>query len=271
VIPQPKHLGPGYGAVFKDESVVDAYQYRPPYPEEVFTVLESLIVDRPRRVLDVGCGTGHIARRLTPLVDALDAVDSSGAMIAAAKQLPGGDQPNLNWIFSPVEEAPLHPPYALITAGESLHWLIWEVMFPRFVDVLSRGGVLAIVNRSWDRSAVVRERLYPIIDVYSTNRDYQPYDLVEELQRRRLFQKLGEVRTGIEPWQPTIDEYVELRHSQNGLSRERMGENAVDFDREIRQAIEELVRDGVIPLQDGRLQLSVDASIVWGKPQWPGG
>jgi SAM-dependent methyltransferase len=271
VIPQPKHIGPIYGAVFQDVSVVEAYRHRPPYPKEVFTSLSSLAVDRPRRVLDVGCGTGQLARRLAPLVDAIDAVDASRAMIEAAKQSPGGDALNLNWFLSPVEDAALNPPYSLITAGESLHWLTWEVVFPRFVDALSSNGALAIVNRSWDRSTVIRERIYPIIGVYSTNREYQPYNLVEELERRSLFENLGETRTAAEPWTPTIDEYVELRHSQNGLSRQRMGESAAAFDREIRLAIDGLIRDGEIALQDGRLQLDVDASIVWGKPRWPYG
>jgi SAM-dependent methyltransferase len=271
VVPQPKHIGPVYGAVFKDESVVEAYQFRPPYPEEVFTSLSSLAVDCPRRVLDVGCGTGQLARRLAPLVDAIDAVDFSSAMIDVAKRLPDGDRPNLKWILSSVEAAPLDPPYALITAGESLHWLTWESVFPRFVDALSPNGLLAIVNRSWDRLSVVRESLFPIIGVYSTNREYQPYDLVEELERRGLFEQLGEIRTAAEPWTPTIDEYVELRHSQNGLSRERMGESAIGFDRELRSAVDDLVRKGAIELRDDRLELSVDASIVWGKPRWPYG
>jgi SAM-dependent methyltransferase len=271
LIPQPAHLGPAYGAVFKDEDVVHAYQYRPPYPEEVFRVLRSLAVDQPRRVLDVGCGTGHIARRLSPLVDSLDAVDFSEAMIETARRLPGGDQPNLRWILSSVEGALLIPPYALITAGESLHWLTWGDVFPRFVKVLSPSGVLAIVNRSWDRSPIVRERLGPIFATFSTNRDYRPYDLVEELENRGLFRTLGRARTEPEPWTPTIGEYLECRHSQNAFSRQRMGRMAGAFDDAIRKAIGALIDEGAIQVEGGRLQLSVDATVVWGKPSWPFG
>jgi SAM-dependent methyltransferase len=270
MLPQPKHLGPIYGSVFQDDSVVEAYQFRPPYPDEVFRLLTSHVVERPRRVLDVGCGTGHLARRLAPLVQSLDAIDLSRAMIDTAKRLEGGDQPNLHWIQAPVETAPLSPPYDLITAGESLHWLAWDAVFPRFVGALSPAGALAIVNRNWDRAPAIRERLYPIISKYSTNREYRPYNLVAELEQRELFEKFGEITTSAESWQPTIADYVELRHSQNGLSRERMGASADAFDREIRLAIDGLIQEGEIQVEEGRLQFTVDATIVWGKPCWPG-
>lgn len=66
--PKPKHLGPEYASVFQDDSVVDAYPYRPPYPSEAIKLLAGLAVDVPRRVLDIGCGTGDIARPLAPFV-----------------------------------------------------------------------------------------------------------------------------------------------------------------------------------------------------------
>ena len=234
-------------------------------------MLADLAVDSPRTVLDVGCGTGDIARRLAPLVDHLDDVDFSGGMIKKGKRLPGGDHPNLTWSHSPVEAASLAPSYALITAGESIHWMAWDVIFPRFAQVLTPRGVLAIVDRDWDRVDAVRERLRPIFARFSTNRDFRPYDLLTELEWRGLFSKQGEKRTRPEPWWPTPDDYVECRHSQNGFSRDRMGrESAATFDEALRTAVLELCRQGTIGLRDSRLQLAVDARIVWGKPLDPG-
>ena len=46
-----------------------------------------------------------------------------------------------------METAPLDPPYALVTAGESLHWMAWEVVLPRFAAALVPGGLLAIADR----------------------------------------------------------------------------------------------------------------------------
>jgi 2-polyprenyl-3-methyl-5-hydroxy-6-metoxy-1,4-benzoquinol methylase len=77
VIPKPKHLSTNYAVQFKDESIVAAYQYRPPYPDEVFAILTGLLSYKPARVLDAGCGMGNIARRLAGMVDGVDAVDFS--------------------------------------------------------------------------------------------------------------------------------------------------------------------------------------------------
>ena len=51
-------------AVFGQPGVADAYQHRPPYPDEVFDLLERLIAGRPRAVLDIGAGEGALARPL---------------------------------------------------------------------------------------------------------------------------------------------------------------------------------------------------------------
>ena len=110
------------------------------------------------------------------------------------RQQPGGRAPNLTWVHAPVEEAELAPPYALITAGESLHWLAWDVVFGRFADVLTPGGVLAIIDRDWDLVAAVGERLFSIIGRYSTNRAFRPYDLPAELTSRGLFEQQGRCR-----------------------------------------------------------------------------
>ena len=96
--PKPKHLAPKYGAQFKDKSIVDAYRRRPPYPDETFDILTGLITIEPKRVLDVGCGTGYLARPLSQRVGTVDAVDISANMIAQGKELPNGDAPNLHWI-----------------------------------------------------------------------------------------------------------------------------------------------------------------------------
>jgi SAM-dependent methyltransferase len=265
--PKPIHLAPEYGAQFQDESVAAAYPNRPPYPAEVFTVLHGLITDVPPAVLDVGCGTGDIARRLSPLVERVDAVDVSAAMIAQGRRQVGGDASNLRWVRSSVEVATLSPPYSLITAGESLQWLAWDVVFRRFAEVLTPHGVVAIIDRDWDFSPEVRKRLFPIIGRFSTNREFRPFDLPAELTARGLFNREGQRRIDPESWHPTIAEYVECRHSQNGLSRQRMGSQAAAaFDAETRAALLDLCREGALELRDGRLVLAVAATIIWGRP-----
>src|SRR5690349_4629062 len=106
---KPKQWNADYASIFQDQSVVAAYLYRPAYPPETFTFLANLISPTvgQRSVLDAGCGTGFIARPLAPLVDRVDAVDVSGAMIMAGQRLPGGDRSTIRWVAAPIEVAPL--------------------------------------------------------------------------------------------------------------------------------------------------------------------
>lgn len=258
--PKPKHLGVEYAAQFQDAALVAAYATRPPYPAEVFALLTELISTEPRIVLDVGCGTGDVARRLAPLVARVDAVDVSWRMIARGQTLPGGGAPNLRWIVSTAEAAALVPPYGLITAGESLHWMEWPVVLPRLHAALAPGASLALVGRD-EEPTPWHEDLLQLMARYSTNRDYQPYNLTHELESRRLFATLGQRRTAPMPFVQSVAEYIESIHSRNGFSRDRMpSEGAAAFD----VGVQELVAPHVG--RDGLLHLQIAASVIWGTP-----
>src|SRR5687767_230138 len=101
--PKPSFHAAEYGAWFKDALVAESYPNRPPYPEALISCLVSLVTPLPDGrvpVLDLGAGTGDLARRLAPLaprVTRVDAVDPSAAMMAQGKALPGGDHPHLRW------------------------------------------------------------------------------------------------------------------------------------------------------------------------------
>ncbi len=258
--PKPKHLAPKYGAQFKDQSVVEAYRRRPPYPDETFDILENLIKTKPSRVLDVGCGTGYLARPLSQRVEAVDAVDFSTNMITQGKQLPNGDAPNLRWIEGAVERVALSPPYALVTAGESLHWLDWAVVLPRFRELLAPDGMLAIVSKRFS-SQPWHAELREILSHYSTNQAYEPYDLVEELTSRSLFKQQGEQETEPVVHRQSIAAFVESFFSTNGFSRERMGpEQAEAFETAVTHLVQSYLAEETFEFQ-------VSGHVVWGKPK----
>src|SRR4051794_37408975 len=104
--PKPSFLGPRYASAFEDPAVVASYHTRPPYPEEVFSLLAGLLAGRPGPVLDLGCGTGIIARRLVEHAERVDALDVAPAMLAEGKRLPNGDHPRLRWMLGRAEDAP---------------------------------------------------------------------------------------------------------------------------------------------------------------------
>lgn len=175
---KPTHLDPEFAGQFADPSVASVYHLRPPYPLQVIDHLLSLRAG-PGPVLDAGTGTGEIARALAQRGVRVDALDPSAAMMARGQQLPGGDHPGLTWVLGTAETALLHPPYSAIVTAASLHWMDWAVAMPRFHSLLAPGGILAIVEQRqvaqpWDSA------LSEVINRYSTNRFYEPYDLVKE-------------------------------------------------------------------------------------------
>jgi trans-aconitate methyltransferase len=258
MIHKPTQFAPEYAEPFQDVSVVAAYRYRPPYPDAVFSILAGLITGTPRRVLDVGCGTGNIARNLVGFVEHLDAVDFSQPMITYGRQLPNGDHPALRWLCGRVEDIALDPPYALVTAGESLHWMDWNIVLPRFCEVLLPGSYLALVGH--ETTPDPWSSLHEIIPHYRTDAGYQPYNMLEMLERHGLFHKVGEQRTAPSHFVQTIDDYIESYHSRSGFSRERMGqEQAAAFDQAARRIL-------LVAYPDGLITLEVMGSVVWGFP-----
>ncbi len=257
--PKPEQFGAVYAETFKDQRVVEAYRYRPPYPAEIFDILAALIVDEPRRVLDVGAGSGDIGRHLVDFVERVDAVDFSESMIENGKRLPNGDNPRLHWIYGKVEEAPLTPPYALITAGSSIHWMDWPRAFPRFRSILTPRGSLALIYRHalpmpWDAE------LRTLRGLFATYAGHRSAHAVEELEKRGLFHKLGEKSSAPIPFLQSIDDFIQGLHSRSSFSRELMGQpEAAAFDEKVRGLLLQYQPDGILPLQ-------VVGTVTWGLP-----
>jgi len=247
--------------VFADEEVVAAYVHRFPYGQEVYDVLLGLIADSPRTVLDAGCGLGNIARGLTQHVDRVDAVDPSPAMIRAGKANPGGNHPKLKWICATMERAYLSPPYALVVAGSSLHWMDYQIVFPRFAEALSENGLLALVAGGVPSSGE------PWLDEeWALLAEYNPH-IGKKLPRPHLkaltedgwFTVLGELTTQRTTHQQSVEDYIRACHSR-GVYTSRIGADRVaEFDSRLRAVLKRYSNDGF-------LRVGITESIVWGRP-----
>lgn len=262
MISRPEWLGERHSIRFQDQSVVDRYHLRPTYPPETFVLLNTLIVDKPRAILDVGCGSGSIARCLLEYAERIDAVDISLPMLERARTLAGGASPRLRWLHGHAEDVALQPPYALITAGESLHWMDWGVLLPRFARLLTPHGVLAIAGVQ-EQDLPWREDYQRIVGKFSSNPNYQPIDLIGELEKYQLFQKQGEHVTLPVPFSQTVENYIAAQHARSALSLDIMTpEQAVQFDEEMRSMLLSYVQEGFVTTQ-------IAGHIVWGKPLVP--
>ncbi len=97
----------------------------------------------PREIWDLGCGSGHHAallRRRHPAA-AVHGLDSSAAMLERARALDA----TIDWVRGDIAAWTSDRPADLIFANASLHWLPdHETLFPRLVQALTPGGVLAV-------------------------------------------------------------------------------------------------------------------------------
>ncbi|HEY3556961.1 MAG TPA: class I SAM-dependent methyltransferase [Kribbella sp.] len=249
---------------FKQEGVAEAYQHRPPYPDEVFDRLVELAVDEPRRVLDIGAGDGAIARPLAPRVERVDAIDFSQPMVDVGMRRPGGDHPNLTWQVNPIETADLDGPYALVTAGASIHWMPWEETFARIVPHLTPNAQLVVIEHGpvdmpW------RDGVLEAIRKHSRKKNHDPkYSVVDAIRERGLLELTGTARTEPVVYRQRVKDYVEQFHSTSSLARDLMSaEEAADFDSMVEEAVRRYAQDDV-------LELKIEAELSWGRPKLPG-
>jgi hypothetical protein len=91
-------------------------------------------------------------------------------------------------------------------------------------------------------------------------RDFEAYDLPDELERRHLFQVLERQRVGPAPFTRTVADYIESLHATSSMARGRISASTADaFDAAVRALVTPHASNGV-------LALSAHARITWGTP-----
>ena len=252
--PKPVCLGPEYAAQFRDRSVAQAYGARPAYATEVYPLLGSLR-SGSGPVLELGAGTGDLTIGLAREVGRVDAVEPSAEMLEVARSR--ATDSRIVWLHSTAEDFRPGSRYSLAVAAESLHWMDWGVVLQMVWGTLVEGAYLAIVVRARAWPTGVQEELDALVPRYSTNQDYQAYDLVHELAQRRLFSEVDRSR-----FEDSVvlgyDDVIDWHHSQNGLSRDRMSVHAARrIDREVRTILERHCPDRTVPVK-------VTTLAIWG-------
>ena len=248
------------GRAFEDAEVARKYRHRQPYPAEIFEILQRLLVE-PRTVLDAGCGTGALTIGLAEFAARVDGVDPSAAMLREARRKPGASNERIRWIQGTAEEAPLDPPYGLVTAGVSLHWMDPEVVMPRFRAVLAPEGHLAIVDMdsTYGDQEWRSEFLDLIRAVSPIKHPIDKVELVRALESSGHFVRQGESGAPPIPVEQSVDDYMAMLASTSSLSRATLGAHADDFERRARAIFK---RHGM-----NSVRAEVVTSVVWGRPQ----
>ena len=243
------------------------YLFRPPYPAEVYHTLLELMSGHPRILLDAGCGTGKITLGLLDQIDCADAVDPSEAMLQVARTLPGADNAKIRWTHAAIEDAPLAPPYGLIVAASSIHWMDLDRTLPRFADALADGGMLAVldgdapVDAPWEREE--RDFMMDFLEARDGRRPTwwksARQIFAETVLAHPMFKSLGHRITAPVEFSQSIEDYLRCQHSRATWSEDHLGEKAsAEFDAAMTSILNGYARDGM-------LTFNVQTRIEWGK------
>lgn len=247
------------GRAFDDEDVARAYQHRPPYPDELFTILTDLPSKR-LRALDLGCGPGTIAHQLAHHFERVDAVDLSLPMLQVADD---GRHANIRWIHGAAETVSLEPPYDLVTAGASIHWMDHAVVFPRLAVSLATGGVVAVIEGDDAHEPAWNQEWEIFLERWLTRlgREYDPEGFRDRMESYQVWLEIDGAREFSGRVSQSIEDFIACQHSRATWSRNVLGEDlSARFDAELQTLLRPFATDG-------QIHFDTLTTVVWGRPR----
>ena len=125
--------------------------YRPGYPASFYTVLQAVGIGTPSQdILDLGTGTGVLARAFAQQGAHVIGIDIAEAQIVTARQLAAQEHLDIRFMTCAAEEAAFPPQsFEIISCGQS--WLYFDTqrMLPLIKTWLKPGGKLVLTYLSW--------------------------------------------------------------------------------------------------------------------------
>ncbi|MEL6572261.1 MAG: class I SAM-dependent methyltransferase [Pseudomonadota bacterium] len=228
------------GSTFQATDVVALYRHRPPYAPAALTYVEE---NAPvcNRLLDLGCGSGRIACHLAATFDEVTAVDPSTAMVAMGRTSSGGDAPNLTWVTSTAEDAPLVGSYDVVTFASSIHWMDPTRLFAKLRPHLQPHHMLAMIDGDMPFAPPWQADWETFLIKWVPVMSGQPYgsDYWHGLRsRHRPFVDLVDtVETLSDPISQSVPDFILSQHARETFAPERMGTHREAFDAELAELL----------------------------------
>lgn len=129
----------------------DYIKYRRGFPDEWFNlILQKGIIKTNDHVLDLGTGTGSIARGLAMQGCKVTGLDLSTELIEQAKKLDTHANVQIQYLIGTAEQIELPPQsFDVITAGQCWHWFKGGKVAQECMRLLKSGGAIVIAHFDW--------------------------------------------------------------------------------------------------------------------------
>jgi len=173
----------------------DYAAYRPGYPEEFYDLLSRLGIGVPgQKILDLGTGTGVLARVFARQGALVTGVDIAEDQIQEARRLSVEEQLEITYLVSKAENIDFPPDsFDAATAGQSWMYFDARLLVPKLKRILKDRGRLVLTHLGWlprrDPIARLSEALVLKFNPRWTGADYDgttPPELMESLAAFRL-------------------------------------------------------------------------------------
>jgi ubiquinone/menaquinone biosynthesis C-methylase UbiE len=129
----------------------DYGRHRAGFPDEFFERLQKMTIVRPgMRALDLGTGTGTIARGLALRGCEVTGLDRSEPLMEQARELDRGAGVVVSYVVAPAEDTGLaSASFDLITAGQCWHWFDRPRAAAESLRLLKSSGKIVIGHFDW--------------------------------------------------------------------------------------------------------------------------
>lgn len=214
-------------------------------------VVELLYPQSGERILDLGCGTGHLTNQIAQAGAEVVGVDISQSMINQARRL----YPNLRFELADGADFHFDKPFDAVFSNAAIHWMkdqpavtrcIWNALKPdgRFVaEFGGKGNIRAIRTALTNAVAAAGEtvnlepfaRYYPTIGEYSTLLEAQGFRVTFATHFERPT-KLEDGQEGMRNWLATFADNI-----LDSLPDNKREEVIVEVERQLKP---QLFRDG---------------------------
>jgi len=223
----------------------DYARHRPGFPPSFFRKLHNKgFVLEGDQILDLGTGTGTIARGLAGLGCKSFGLDPSEELLNEARRISSAQ---IEYILGKAESIPFEAScFDVVTAGQCWHWFDADAATKEIRRVLKPNGRLIIANFDWrPEPGNIAQVTLDLIPKHSP--DWTPETrpgffrcIPDDIQTPRGFQKLEEY-VYEEPVSFTLDSWCGRVRASAAIGATLDPEKVLAFDLELRQVLRSII------------------------------